>query len=74
MNKEQIKNYFWTSLRKNLMWRDSESGLIEKHIDELLDNVIKINNNNLEEEKLKIKLRLKEKYDMTELELSEIIF
>lgn len=74
MNKEQLKNYFWVSLRKNLMWRDSESGFLEKHIDELLDNVIKMTNNDLEEEKLKIKLRLKQKYDMTELELAEIIF
>lgn len=38
---EQIKQNFWNKLRKNIMWRDSESGIVERHIDELLDEVIK---------------------------------
>ena len=40
MSKEKILEEFWSKLRKNLMWRDSESGFVEKHITELINEVI----------------------------------
>ena len=40
MSKEKILEDFWSKLRKNLMWRDSESGFVEKHITELINEAI----------------------------------
>jgi hypothetical protein len=31
---------FWLALRKNTMWRDSASGIVERHINELLATAI----------------------------------
>lgn len=37
---DRLQREFWEKLRKNTMWRDSASGVIERHIDELLKEVI----------------------------------